>query len=215
MFQDVFLLHGTEGAKAHMEGDIAEPDAPALQPLQQLFCKMQASGGRGGGAGVTGIHCLIAFRVPQLLLDIGRQGHLPQAFQDLQENAIPGKADQASPRLQLFLHGSRQRAVAEAQLHALADPPPRADQALPEAVPPVGEQQDLADAPAGEAFSHQAGRNHPGVVHHQAVAAAEVVRQIGEAAVLQAVRPPVQHHEPGAVPALQRRLGDELRRQLV
>ena len=48
----------------------------ACSSLQQARREVQAGGRRGGGAGLTGIDGLVALRVAQLFVDVGRQGHV-------------------------------------------------------------------------------------------------------------------------------------------
>ena len=171
--------------------------------------------GGGGGAVDLGIDGLIPLRVLELLLDVGRQGHFPQALQHLQEDALVVEANQLVAVLQSLLHRGRQGPVAKGEGGPLLGLAARLRQALPEAVALVPEQQHLHRALGGLPMAQQPGRQHPGVVQHQTVAGIEIVQNLIEMMVADLPGLPVQGHQPGAVPPLQGRLGNELRRQLI
>ena len=63
--------------------------------------------------------------------------------------------------------------------------------------------------------TEQAGRQHTGIVEHQAVARLQVLHKIAEMAVLQRARAAVHDHQPGSVARLDRRLRNQLLRQIV
>ena len=64
-------------------------------------------------------------------------------------------------------------------------------------------------------MTQQAGRQHPAVIEDQAVPRAEELGQVVEMPVLHSAGLLVQQHEPGAVPALQRGLGDQFLGQVI
>ena len=68
---------------------------------------------------------------------------------------------------------------------------------------------------AGVPVADEAGGEHPGVVQHQAVPGAEEPGQVVEVVVADGAGGLIQGQQPGAVPLLQRGLGDQLRRQVV
>ena len=63
--------------------------------------------------------------------------------------------------------------------------------------------------------AEQAGRQHAGIVEHQTVARLQILHKIAEMAVLQRARAAVHDHQPGCVARLNRRLRDQLLRQIV
>ena len=71
-----------------------------------------------------------------------------------------------------------------------------------------------AGPPAGAA-PEQAGREDAAAIRDEEVAGAEQIRQIGEAAVLDAARRAVEHQQPRRVALGERLLGNELGRQRV
>ena len=77
------------------------------------------------------------------------------------------------------------------------------------------EQQHFHRAAAAGFAAAQPSRNDPAVVGHQHVAGLEIVADLVEQAVLDAPAVAVDNQQTGMVPRLDRRLSDELRRQLV
>ena len=171
---------------------------------------MQSGGRRGGGAYRTGIHGLIPFRVGQLGLDIGRQGHFPQALQSFQKNPLILEPHQPVAVLTDLQHLGGKGPVSEGQPCARLQPPSGADQTFPDLFSPVDEQQYLSRAAAGLPATDEPGGEHAGVVEHQAVPWPQEAGQIVKVRMAAGPGLLVQHQKPGGVPALQRRLGNEL-----
>ena len=63
-----------------MQGQIDQMNSLVLDFLEQVFCEMKAGSRSGCGAIFLGIDGLVAFAVLQFFMDVGRQGHFPQAF---------------------------------------------------------------------------------------------------------------------------------------
>lgn len=106
------------------------------------------------------------------------------------------KTDQTvAVRLHLFDRRGQQ-AVAKGQFDALARLAPRAGQAFPQAVAFIRQQQHLDRRGAAYGMTHQARRNHAGIVEYHAVARLHILRQITEMAVRYRAVRPVKHHEP-------------------
>ena len=210
MVLDVLCLHGAEGSKAHMEGNVAYLYTHLLDFFQQFRGKMEPGSGGGGGAYHFGVDRLIPLIVLKLRLDVGRQRHLAQPFQNFKENALVVEANQALAVVQfLFDGGGELGTVAEDHLGARFQLTARAHQALPALVPLVYQQQHLAHT-AGRTVADEPGGNNPGVVEHQTVPRAEELGQLIEMVVLHCPGMLVQGEKPGGIPPLQRGLGDEL-----
>ena len=161
MVGDFLLLHGPEGAQAHMEGHIGQGDSHGLDLLQQLLGEMEPGGGGRRRSHLTGVHRLIALRVLKLRLDVRRQRHLAKLLQQLQENALIVKPDQPVAALQSLGDLGGEESVAEGELcsrlHLLAWP----DQALPCLVSLIIEEQYLRRTSAGLPVAQQPGGQHP------------------------------------------------------
>ena len=136
-------------------------------------------------------------------------------LQNLQENSLVIKAHQTVAVRHDLGNLRSQFAIAEGELGSLPHVPPGAHQAFPGFLPPVDEQQHLTGAAPRQPLAQQAGGQHPGVVQDQAVAGVQKFRQFIEMVVFPGAGVPVQGHEPGTVPPLQRRLGDQFLRELV
>ena len=152
---------------------------------------------------------MIPLPVLQLLLDVGRQGHLPQTFQHLQEDPLVFKAHQTVSALQLCCHLGSELTVAKCEPGARLHLPSRPHQTLPGLLSPVDEQQHLTGAAAGQPLAQQAGRQHPGVVQNQAVAWVQKIRQFVKMMMPHLAAGPIQGHETGRIPPLDRRLGNK------
>ena len=175
---------------------------------------MQSRRGCGGGADLTGIDGLIPLLILKFLLDVGRQGHLPKAFQHFQKNSFVPEFHHPVAVLPHFPNNGRQLAVSENDLVADLHFPTGLAQALPALVAQVPQKQHLHHA-AGGTVPHEPGGQHPGIVHHQTVAGVQIVDDVVKMLMLNFPGFPVQHHQPGTVPPLQRRLGDQLFRQII
>ena len=214
MLRDVLRLHRAEGAQPHMEGDIAQLDPHLLDLPEQFRGEVQAGGGGGGGAVDLGVDGLIPLIVLKLLLDVGRQRHLAQLLQYLQEDPLVVEAHQTVPAGCLRLHRGGEASLAEGHLGPRLQLPARADQALPESVPLVGQQQHLTGASPGEPVADQPGWQDPGVVQHQAVPRPQQLGQLIKVPVGDLPGALVQGQQSGGVPALQRGLSDQLLRKV-
>ena len=182
--------------------------------LQQLRREVQAGGGRGGRAVHLGVDGLVALTILQLLLDVGRQRHLAQTIQHLQKDALVKEAHQTVAVWQLLRDFRFQLPIAEGDLRAGTQLLAGTNKALPHVISPVDEQQYLAGAAARYAVAQQTSRQHTGVVEDQAVAGAQIRRQVEEMPVLRGTGVLIQHQQPGGVTPLDGRLGDKRRRQV-
>ena len=196
-----------------MQRYIAQLHAFGGDLFHQFPGKMQAGGGGRGAADFPGIDGLVPLAVLQLLLDVGRQRHFTQPLQHLQEDALIIKADDAVAALRHALHGGLQFSIAEKDLRAGPGLPARAAEAFPAALPQVPQQHQL-HAAAGGPGADQPGRQHPGIVKDHAVPFPQIVQQIIKMPVLQFPCGLIQMQQAGAIPPLQRGLGDQFFRQV-
>ena len=206
---DLLCLHRTEGTKTHVKGHIGQGDTLLFNLLQKLFGKMQACGGSRSGAGLPGIHRLVPLLVLELCLDVRRQGHFPQVLQNLQKDSLIMEPDNPVAVLLDFLHRSGQLAVSEDDLLAGAELLSGLCQTFPLLIPQIPQQKQLYSASCG-AVAQKPGRQHPGIVHHQAVPGVQVFHNIVKVPVRELPGFLIHDQKPGTVPLLQWSLGNQL-----
>ena len=213
MILDLVLLDRAERAKADVQRDIADLHTHVRDLLQQLLREVQAGCRRGGAAKLAGIDRLVALLILQLCLDVRRQRHFAQPLEHLQKDAVIVKL------YDLVAVGDRiddrggELPVAKRERSAGLGLAARPGQALPLAVAKVAQQQHL-DRTAGAAVAEQARRKHARIVEHKAVVRTQELRQLVKVMVCDSAGRFVQRQQPGGIAALERRLRDELLRQV-
>jgi len=90
MFFQLVATYWLEGTRPDVQGDTGRFDASQCKLLQAAFIKMQAGRWRSHRAGPAGVDRLVAFVVSRLVTapDVGRQWHVPLAFQHAQGTAL-------------------------------------------------------------------------------------------------------------------------------
>ena len=174
---------------------------------------MQAGRRRGCAAELAGINRLIALLILQLRLDIRRQRHFAQPLKHLQEDAVIVKLHDLVAVGDCVDDRGGQLPVAKRERSAGLGLAARAGQALPLAVAEVAQQQHF-DCTAGAAVAEQARREHTRIVEHKAVIRAQKLRQLVKMVVGDGAGRFIQRQQPGSIAALERRLRDELLRQV-
>ena len=215
MVCDFLRLHRAERAKPDMKRHIGKVHALCLQLFQKLLREMQPSRRRGGRAVGSGIDGLIALGVLQLLMDIGRQRHLTEALENLQENALVVELYQLVAVVHLADHGCGQLVVTERQLGSGVRFSAGLCETFPDAVALVAQQQHLDRAHRRHTVSEKPCRQHARIVQHQRVSRLQIFRQIIKMPVLDFARVLAQNHQPRAVSAFKRRLGNEFFGQII
>ena len=198
-----------------MQRDIRFLNALGGELVQQLLRKVQTGCRCGGRAVDFGIDGLVAFAVLQFFLDVRRQRHFSEPFQHLKEDPLIVELHELVAVVPLPYYGRRQIAVSEGQLCPGVRLAARLRKALPDAVSLILEQQHLDRAAGRHPMAEQACGQHTGVVHDQAISWLQKLKQVVKMPVRDLARFPVERHEPGRVAALQRRLRDQLLRQIV
>ncbi len=202
-----------EGAETDFQVDLRHRRPGGDATVEHVRGEVQAGGGGGGGARTAGEHRLVALRVVEGGGDVGRQGQRAQAVHQRQRLLVTQQ-----------LHGpfavadgvaDQEDLVAVALEHrARRHPAGRPHQRGPLPVPRAFGQEHL-DGAAGRLGQAEAGRDDPGVVHHQQVTGPHQGREVRHRVVLRGLVGPSVHQEPGGVPGLDRRLGDGGLRQVV
>ena len=111
-------------------------------------------------------------------------------------------------------HFCGEPAVAKDDLSALGELPAGLGQTLPPVVTQVPQQKQLGGA-AGGTVAQEPGGQNSGVVHHQGIAGIQIIENIVKMPVCQFAGPAVHSQQPGSIPLLQGRLGDQFLRQVV
>ena len=214
MLRDLVLFHRAEGAQTHMKGDIAQLDAHSLDLLQQLRGEVQSRRGGRRRADHLRINRLIALLILQFSLDIRRKRHPAQLLQNLKKDAFVLKMYQPVAIGQNLLHLRLKLTFSKGNTGTLAQLFARAHKTLPHVASLVHQQQDLHRA-AGRTVADEPGRQHPGVIQHEAVPGAQELGQVIEMMVADLTGGLVQCHQPGAVPAVKWSLRNELLGQVI
>ena len=215
MLRDLLRLHRPEGTEADMERDIGQLHALGLNLLQKLRRKVQSGRRCGGRAADLGVDRLIALAVGQLFLDIGRERHFPEALQNFKEDPLIVELHQLVSVVAFADDRRGQRAVAEGQFRPGVRLSAGLRQALPNAAALVLEQQHFHRAHGRHTVAQQTRGKHARIVQHQAVARVQQIDKLVEMTVSDLSGRAVQRHEPGGVAPLQRRLRDQLLRQVI
>ncbi|MNV44906.1 hypothetical protein D3C71_1366840 [compost metagenome] len=214
MFFQIVHADRLEGARAHVQGHVAEIHALVLQRGQQGLIEVQAGGRGGHRADLAREHSLVALAVvhTRLALDVGRQRQPAGMQQPLLQrlgHVELQHIELAIAAQHLGLATGVERDAA-ARLGRLAGANLRAgllatEQAL---------DQDL-DPAAGGLLPEQTRRDHPRVVEDQQVAGLQQLRQITDMAVIECLRRR-RHQQQAAGRTLgQGGLGDQRLGQLV
>ena len=157
---------------------------------------------RGDRSLDAAVNSLVALRVVQRLVDVGRQGHLTDFVQPFVNR--PAKGDRPAASRQLRLDGRHDRRLHRSrcfECHAHARPQPfSADQAFPSALRQRVQQENLDLGTAGLA-AMEPRRNNPAVVGHQQVARPEIVAHVAKDAMLDLAGVAVHHQQPRGSPA--------------
>ena len=144
-----------------------------------------------------------------------RQRHFSEPLQHLEENSLVVELHQLVAVVSLPYYGRCQLAVSEGQLGAGMCFAAGLREAFPNAAPLILEQQHLNGAAGRDAMSKQTGGEHTGVIHHQTVAWLQKLNKVIKVPVRDLSGFAVKRHKPGRVAPLQRRLRDQLLRQIV
>ena len=214
MVGNLLRLHRAEGSQTNMKGNESGADSLGPNFIQQLLGKVQTCRGRRSGTHLPGVDRLIPLLIFQFRLNVGRQWHLAQPLQNFQENPLIVEFHHPVPVFPDLPDSGCQFAVAKNDLVSRLHFPSGLAQALPALVPQVPQQKHLHHTASG-AMTHQPGGQHPGIIHHQAVPRLQVLHNIIKMPVGHFSGPAVQNHQPGSVPPLQRRLGNQLFRQVI
>ena len=174
--------------------------------------EVQASGRRRDRTGSVGVDRLVALRVLQHGLDVGRERDLTVSVERGQQVAAV-HLDGAATVVETLAHHHGQ-VVADLERRAGSDLPRGPHQRLPGPVVAFFEQEDL-DGTARGLAQVQPGREHPGRVQDHDVAGSDQLRQVADDAVLRVLGRATIDQQAGPVTGLDGVLGDGLRWELV
>jgi hypothetical protein len=205
----VLDAHRLEGAGAHVQGHVGDVHALRGQLVEQRLVEVQAGGRRGDGARLLRVDGLVTLLVELVgvVLDVGRQRQAAVGLDQLEHVAFEVQGEEFAGALARGDVEGVGQADAVARLGRLG----RAHLGQHGAVVEHALDQHL-DLAAGFLLAEEARLQHAGIVHHQQVAGLELVDDVGEMAVGDAVTVELQQARGAAV--RQRHLGDALGRQV-
>ena len=194
-----------------MQGHLSNIHALGADGIHQLRSEVQAGSGSSGAAQLLRVNGLVLALVLQLLCDVGRQRHFAEFVQlFIKRLCIVIKCNVLIAVFQRFVHHGGQGPVAEAHLRTGLHPLAGLCQAFPLVTLDLAQQQQLTHGTGGLLDAHDACRQHLGVIHHQQVARLQVIRQVVEDLVLDAVVFLTQNHQPCRVAGVCRFLRNKL-----
>ncbi|MNO47024.1 hypothetical protein D3C76_373240 [compost metagenome] len=203
---DLVDPHRLEGARADVQGHEGPLHALGGNLLQQRLVEVQAGRGRCDRTGTLGVDGLVALTVGALVgaVDIGRQRHVPDAFEQWQH--LFGEA-QLEQRFVARDHFGLATAIDENLRTHLGRLAGAHVGQYPVAVQHAFDQHfQLA---AGGFLAEQARRDNPGIVEYHQVARAQIVEQIGELLMYQGAARPIEDQQTATMALGQRVAGDQ------
>ena len=195
-----------------MQRDACHLRTRALATLQSFTGEVKAGGGGGDRAALAIEHSLVAFTVRSGVgtADVGRQGHVAQAVEIGVDIFFAQKA-QGSFAPFAPCHDLRGEGVGKMDDLSGLQFAARSHQSPP-CARHAGhrfQQQDFHGTAARLAMPREARWNHPGIVHHQAIAFPQVRGEVAECAVLPLLCFTVQNQHACAIAGFGRLLRDE------
>ena len=176
---------------------------------------MQASGRRGGAAIQARVNRLIARRIVQFFMDIGRQGHLPQLIQQAFKYALINKAHHAPARVRCIHNFRTQQPIAKGYRIALMQAAARLYQRFPGVHIQSAQQQHLGGHARAFLNAQQTRGNHARFIEHHHIARTQELRQLAENMILAPLVITVANHHATGIARLYRRLGNQLFRKMI
>ncbi len=177
-----------EGPETHMQRHVRDMDAHRLDFPEQFLRKMQPRRRRRRRSFIFRVDRVVARPVLKLVVDVGRQRHLPERVQHLLENALIVKLHQPVPLIDDIDDLADERSLLRRPVRAAEEDPgadpaffARLHQRLPGIRALPGQEQDLHLSEAPLANAEKARRDHLGVVDHQGVAGLKVRGDVFEA----------------------------------
>ena len=187
--------HRAEGVEPDVQGDPLDVEA-----LEQLGREVEPGRRRGGRARLARENRLIALRVVELLVDVGRQA-APRP------RGSPSSAIRQRPSPERLEQLDRPQPLPGAELAG------RTRERLPLPAAERLEQEHLHLA-AGRLAQPQSRRHDAGVVDHHQLAV-QLLGELAEAALADLSARPLEDEQPRLVAAVERPLRDQLPRELV
>ena len=190
---------------------------------------MEAGGGGGDGADLAGVDGLVTLAVEAghlgvvgVAVDVGRDGGEAVLGEDVHERGVAGETDAGAALFAALEDIGEEVAVGEADGVADAGAAAAAAKGAPEADVPAGGllfvavgEEEFGGAAGVVPRAEDAGGEDAGVVEDEEVAGAEVVDDVADVAVLDALLGAVEHHHAGGAADGGRGLGDEFLGEVV
>ena len=216
VLRHVLYLHRAECPQPNVQRQVGDFYPFLLQLLQQLLGKVQSGGRRRRRTHHLIVDRLVPLVIFQLFGDIGRQGRPPHLLQH-GKDIIPLVVElyPAIAALQDLQHLGTQQSVSKNEFRSGFGPFAGADHRFPFIVAQLLQQQKLNRAVRLLLFADQSGGHDPAVIDRQHISRVQIVKNIGKNAMRDLTGPAVEYHQAAAVAPLQRRLGNQLLRQII
>ena len=207
MLGNIFDLDRTEGSQTDMQCHIGDIHTHVFDLLEQFRCEVQTGSWCGGRTRRLAVDGLIAFWIFQLFLNIRRERHHAQFFENFQKDAFVMETNETVAAVrQNILYGGGQLAFAKAQLGADTAFLARTGQTFPYTVALIRQQNQLNRITGVLADAQQTSRNDAGIVENQRVSGTQVLRQIVKMSVLNGTGVLVQCQHARSISLVERRL---------
>ena len=132
VFFDVVDFDRSEGAEADMQCDFADGDTHVFDLFQQFRREMKAGGRCRGRAQLVAVDRLVPFLVFEFFLDVRRQRHLADLFEDGIEVAVIRELHDSSTVVRDVGHSAFETSIAKGKDRARFGTLARLAEALPE-----------------------------------------------------------------------------------
>ena len=215
MIIHVFLFHRPERSKADVKKHWNDIDSLFPDAVKEFRRKVQAGRRRRRASVRFGINRLVPVAVLQPFMDIRRERHLSEFIQDLLEDPIPGETDRSAPVLPDTQNRCLQFSFPKDELRTGLCPFPGFQNHFPvRQVQPL-QQKELNCAARFCLHAVKPGRNDSCFIDDQHIPRIQILNDIPENPVLNGVLFPVNHHQAGTVPGINRFLCNQFLRQVI
>ena len=211
MGSDVVGAQRLEGAGPHVQRDPGAVDAALAERLEQRLVEVQTRRGSGDRAGLARKEALVALAVKSIghAANVRRQRHRAEALEEFQRRSRKRDAPQLILPRQ-HPHGTARGAHLEPGADRLAGRELRERLGARE-----GSLEQNLHATAGGLDAREPRGDHAGVVEHEQVPGLEEPGELAHRAVRERAASSVEHQHAARRALGERRLGDQLFRQLV
>jgi len=212
------ILHVNPGERAwtHVEHDFVNRDPPLPDLLEQLRGEVKARGGSGDAARLAGVDGLVPFAIERPIgaIDVGRERKVSYPEEEIED---PGSAFEFHGASAIRVYRDHPTLFLVPQGHdrahfQFATGPDKGSERV--VAVRLREEIEHFGAAAAAGVAEKTGGQNFASIHDHEIALAKEVGQGREPSVFDGAAASVEGQEPRSVPVLERRLRDQLRRQV-